>query len=169
MQLRQSITPCLWFDSQAEDAARFYTEIFSNSRVLSVSRFGEAGHEIHGRPPGSVMTVAFELNGQEFTALNGGPHFKFNEAVSFQVYCDTQEELDYYWERLSEGGDVNAQQCGWLKDRFGLSWQVVPSILPELVKDPELEASQRAMEALLRMKKLDIDALKSAYEGASQG
>lgn len=169
MQLRQSITPCLWFDSQAEDAARFYTEIFSNSRVLSVSRFGEAGQEIHGRPPGSVMTVAFELNGQEFTALNGGPHFKFNEAISFQVYCDTQDELDYFWEWLSEGGDVDAQQCGWLKDRFGLSWQIVPSIVPELVKDPESEASQRAMEALLRMKKFDIEALKRAYEGASQG
>ena len=168
MQLRQSITPCLWFDGQAEDAARFYTEIFSNSRVLSVSRFGEAGREIHGRAPGSVMTVAFELNGQEFTALNGGPHFKFNEAISFQVYCDTQDELDYYWERLSEGGDPAAQQCGWLKDRFGLSWQIVPSIVPELLKDHESAASQRAMEALLRMKKIDLEELESAYEGASR-
>ncbi|HTE19180.1 MAG TPA: VOC family protein [Armatimonadota bacterium] len=168
MQLRQSITPCLWFDGQAEDAARFYTEIFSNSRVLSVSRFGEAGREIHGRAAGSVMTVAFELNGQEFTALNGGPHFKFNEAISFQVYCDTQDELDYYWERLSEGGDPAAQQCGWLKDRFGLSWQIVPSIVPELLKDHESAASQRAMEALLRMKKIDLEELESAYEGASR-
>ena len=114
-----------------------------------------------------MMAVAFELNGQEFSALNGGPHFKFNEAISFQVFCDTQDEVDYFWERLSEGGDPNAQQCGWLKDRFGLSWQIVPSLLPELLNDPQSEGSQRATEAMLRMKKLDIEKLKQAYGGSS--
>jgi predicted 3-demethylubiquinone-9 3-methyltransferase (glyoxalase superfamily) len=167
MQLKRSITPCLWFDSQAEEAARFYTGIFENSRIVSVTRYGEAGHEIHGRPPGAVMAVAFEINGQEFSALNGGPLFKFNEAISFQVYCETQDEVDYYWERLSQGGDPNAQQCGWLKDRFGLSWQVVPTLLLELISDPSDERSQRAMEAMLQMKKLDIEKLKQAYEGSA--
>jgi predicted 3-demethylubiquinone-9 3-methyltransferase (glyoxalase superfamily) len=165
MQNIQQITPCLWFDDQAEAAANFYISIFQNSRIVTVSRYGEAGHEIHGRPSGSVMTVAFELDGQSFTALNGGPIFKFNEAISFQVGCETQKEVDYYWEKLSAGGDEKAQQCGWLKDRYGVSWQIVPAILPELVGDPESEQSQRAMQAMLQMKKLDIKKLKQAYQG----
>ncbi|MEX0653006.1 MAG: VOC family protein [Phycisphaeraceae bacterium] len=165
MKTSQPITPFLWFDDQAEEAAEFYTAIFRNSRITSISRFGEAGREIHGKPTGSVMTVAFELDGQPFTALNGGPMFKLNEAVSFQVFCETQDQVDYFWEKLSEGGDERAQQCGWLKDKYGVSWQVVPTALPELVGDPDSEKSQRAMEAMLQMKKLDIDELKRAYEG----
>src|SRR5204863_178199 len=132
------------------------------SKITEVSHYDEAGKEIHGRAPGSVMTVAFELNGQSFTGLNGGPVFKFNEAVSLQIECATQEEVDYYWEKLGEGGDPEARQCGWLKDKFGLSWQVVPAILPELVGDPESSASQRAMEAMMKMKKLDIAELERA-------
>jgi predicted 3-demethylubiquinone-9 3-methyltransferase (glyoxalase superfamily) len=158
----QRITPCLWFDDQAEEAAAFYTGIFENSRVVSVSRYGDAGREIHGKAPGTVMVVAFELEGQAFTALNGGPMFKFNEAVSLQVACETQEEVDYYWEKLSAGGDAAAQQCGWLKDRYGLSWQVVPNVLRELISDPDPERSQRAMRAMLRMKKIDIAGLTRA-------
>jgi predicted 3-demethylubiquinone-9 3-methyltransferase (glyoxalase superfamily) len=163
MQIKQKITPCLWFDNQAEEAAGFYLSVFKNSRIVNVTRYGEAGKEIHGRPPGSVLTVAFELDGQSFTALNGGPVFKFNEAVSFQVNCDTQEEIDYYWEKLTEDGDEKAQQCGWLKDKYGLSWQVVPTILDELMDDADPAKSDRVMEAVLRMKKLDIDELKRAY------
>lgn len=158
------ITPCLWFDSEAEEAARFYCSIFSNSRILRVSRYGEAGHEIHGKPAGSVLTVAFELDGQSFTALNGGPVFRFNEAISFQVSCDTQKELDHYWEGLRAGGDESAQQCGWLKDRFGVSWQIVPSVLPDMMTDADPTRTDRVMAAMLRMKKLDIAALKRAYE-----
>jgi predicted 3-demethylubiquinone-9 3-methyltransferase (glyoxalase superfamily) len=165
MQIAQKITPCLWFDDQAEAAAEFYTAVFANSRIVSIARYGEAGREIHGKKPGTVMTVAFELDGQAFTALNGGPLFKFSEAISFQVSCETQDELDYYWERLSAGGDETAQQCGWLKDKFGLSWQIIPSVLPMLVSDPDSPNSQRAMEAMLKMKKLDIDALERAYAG----
>ena len=161
----QRIAPCLWFDDQAEDAARFYVSIFKNSRVGNISRYGESGHEIHGRAAGSVMTVDFELDGHPFTALNGGPQFKFNEAVSFQINCETQDEIDYYWEKLSEGGDEKAQVCGWLKDKFGLSWQVVPILLAELVKDPDSEKGQRAFKAMLGMKKLDIAELKRAYDG----
>ncbi len=160
----QRISPCLWFDDQAEEAANFYVGIFKNSRIVKISRYGEAGREIHGRPAGSVMTADFELDGLPFTALNGGPLFKFNEAISFQVMCETQEEVDYYWEKLSEGGDEKAQQCGWLKDKFGASWQVVPTILNELVEDPDSEGGQRAFAAMLRMKKLDIAELKRAYE-----
>jgi predicted 3-demethylubiquinone-9 3-methyltransferase (glyoxalase superfamily) len=160
-----AITPCLWFDTQAEEAARFYTGIFKNSSTGTITRYGEAGREVHGRPAGTVMTVEFELNGQPFTALNGGPNFKFNEAVSFQIMCRTQEEVDHYWDRLSEGGDPKAQQCGWLKDKYGLSWQVVPTVLVEMMSDPDREKSGRAMEAMLQMKKLDIAALKRAYEG----
>jgi predicted 3-demethylubiquinone-9 3-methyltransferase (glyoxalase superfamily) len=163
MQVLKKITPCLWFDDQAEAAAKFYTGIFKNSRILKIARYGKAGHEIHKRPAGSVMTVAFELEGQSFTALNGGPIFKFNEAISFQVMCETQEEVDYYWDRLSQGGDKNAQQCGWLKDQYGVSWQVVPRVLIEMVGDPDSEKSQRAMQAMLQMKKLDIEKLKRAY------
>jgi predicted 3-demethylubiquinone-9 3-methyltransferase (glyoxalase superfamily) len=163
MQVGRKITPCLWFDDQAEAAVAFYTGIFRNSKVVSVSRYGEAGHEIHGKPAGTVLTVAFELEGQAFTALNGGPVFKFNEAISFQVDCGTQEEVDHYWEKLSEGGDPKAQQCGWLKDKYGVSWQVVPRVLVEMMSDPDSEKSGRAMEAMLQMRKIDIAALKRAY------
>lgn len=165
MHVGQRITPCLWFDDQAEDAAAFYTGIFRDSRIVRVARYGEAGREVHGKPAGAVMVVAFELEGQTFTALNGGPMFKFNEAISFQVNCETQGEVDYYWEKLSEGGDVKAQQCGWLKDKYGASWQVVPSVLVEMINDPDPERSQRVMGAMLQMKKLDIDGLKRAYAG----
>jgi predicted 3-demethylubiquinone-9 3-methyltransferase (glyoxalase superfamily) len=167
MTAAKPITPCLWFDTQAEEAARFYTGIFKNSRIGTISRYGEVGREVHGRPAGTVMTVEFELNGQPFTALNGGPHFKFNEAVSFQIMCDTQEELDHYWDRLSQGGDPKAQQCGWLKDKFGLSWQVIPTALIEMLMDADREKSGRAMEAMLQMKKLDIPALERAFEGGA--
>src|SRR3970040_767565 len=161
MHISQKITPCLWFDDQAEEAATFYVSIFKNSKITSIARYSKAGQEIHGRPPGSVMTVSFELDGQPFTALNGGPVFTFNEAVSLQVQCDTQTEVDYYWDKLSKGGDPNAQQCGWLKDKYGLwSWQVVPTVLPEMLKDHESARAQRAMDALLRMKKLDIGELQ---------
>ena len=161
----QRIAPCLWFEHQAEDAARFYTGIFKNSRIGKISHYGEAGREIHGRPPGSVMTVTFELDGQEFTALNGGPIFRFNEAISFQVYCRNQEEVDYYWEKLGEGGDERAKQCGWLKDKYGVSWQVVPTALIDIVSDPTSEKSQRAMTAMLQMKKIDSAAMERAYAG----
>ncbi len=154
------ITPCLWFDSEAEDAAQHYTAIFPNSGIGRVTRYGEAGHEFHGKAPGTVMTVAFELDGQPFTALNGGPRFRFNEAVSLQVICETQAEIDHYWQRLSEGGDEAAQNCGWLKDRYGVSWQVVPAMLPPLLADPA--TSQRVMQALLPMKKFDIETLRRA-------
>lgn len=165
MAIARRIAPCLWFDDQAEEAAKFYTSIFKNSKIGAIARYGEAGHEFHGKPPGTVMTVAFELEGQPFTGLNGGPNFQFNEAISFQVMCETQEEVDYYWDKLSAGGNEKAQQCGWLKDKFGVSWQVVPEIVSELVRDPDSEKSQRAMQALLQMKKLDIAELKRAYEG----
>ena len=165
MQVTQRITPCLWFDYQAEEAVTFYTAIFRNSRIVQVARYGEAGREIHGKPAGTVMTVAFELEGQAFTALNGGPLFKFNEAISFQVSCETQAEVDRYWEKLSEGGDVNAQQCGWLKDKYGASWQIVPRVLVEMITDPDAEKSQRVMGAMLQMKKIDIDGLRRAYAG----
>jgi predicted 3-demethylubiquinone-9 3-methyltransferase (glyoxalase superfamily) len=161
----QRITPCLWFDSQGEEAAKFYTGIFKNSRIVNIARYGEAGREVHGRPAGSAMTVAFELDGQRFTALNGGPLFKFSEAISFQVDCETQQEVDHYWDKLSEGGDKKAQQCGWLKDKYGLSWQVVPRILIEMMSDPDTEKSGRAMNAMLKMKKIDIAGLKRAYAG----
>ncbi len=165
MQISHKITPCLWFDHEAEEAAKFYTSIFQNSRIGRITRYGKEGYEIHGRPEGTVMTVEFEIAGQTFTALNGGPIFRFNEAISFQVLCDTQEEVDYYWERLSEGGDKAAQQCGWLKDKYGLSWQVVPKVLIELVGEPDSEKSQRAMKAMLQMKKIDLPKLRRAYDG----
>ena len=161
----QKITPFLWFDSQAEETARFYTQIFKDSKILSVSRYGKAGAEASGRPKGTVMTVAIQLDGQEFLALNGGPHFKFTEAISLVVNCESQEEVNYYWEKLSAGGDEKAQQCGWLKDKYGLSWQVAPTVLIKLVNDPDYEKSQRAMKAMLHMKKIDIAALKRASEG----
>jgi predicted 3-demethylubiquinone-9 3-methyltransferase (glyoxalase superfamily) len=165
MQISQKISPCLWFDNQAEQAANFYISIFKNSKIIQISRYGEVGQEVHGRPPGSVMTVAFELDGQMFTGLNGGPIFKFNEAVSFQVYCDTQKEVDHYWDKLSAGGDEKAQQCGWLKDKYGLSWQVVPRVLIDMVTDPDAQKSQRVFGAMLQMKKIDIEKLKKAYAG----
>ncbi len=165
MQNMQKIAPCLWFDDRAEEAAEFYTAIFRNSKIVNITRYSEAGQEVHGKPAGSVLTVAFELEGQTFTALNGGPMFKFNEAISFQVNCETQEEVDYYWDKLSEGGDEKAQQCGWLKDKYGASWQIVPRVLVEMLSDHDSEKSQRAMIAMLQMKKIDIDALKRAYAG----
>ena len=160
----QKITPCLWFDSNAEEAVNFYTSIFKNSKIGNISRYGEAGYEIHGEPAGTVMTIEFELNGQAFTALNGGPMFKFNEAISFQVSCESQEAVDYYWGRLSEGGDEKAQVCGWLKDKYGVSWQIVPTVLVEMLQDKDAEKSGRVMEALLQMGKIDIKRLKQAYE-----
>jgi predicted 3-demethylubiquinone-9 3-methyltransferase (glyoxalase superfamily) len=159
------IAPCLWFDNQGEEAAKFYTSIFKSSRIIRTSRYGEAGREIHGRAAGSVMTVEFELDGQPFTALNGGPIFQFNEAVSLQVYCETQEEIDFYWQKLSEGGDPNSQQCGWLKDRYGLSWQIVPTFLGEMASDPDRKKTDRVMTAILQMKKLDLAKLKKAFAG----
>ena len=160
----QKITPCLWFDSEAEDAARFYTSVFKNSRIGRIARYGREGKEIHGRPEGSVLTVEFEINGQMFTALNGGPVFKFNEAVSFQVPCDSQDDVDYYWERLSAGGDEKAQQCGWLKDKYGVSWQIVPTVLGKMLQDKERKRADRVMKAMLQMKKVDIAGLERAYE-----
>ena len=165
MPVTARIAPCLWFDDRAEEAARFYVGIFKNSRIREISRYTEAGHEVHGRPAGSVMVVSFELDGQPFTALNGGPLFQFSEAISFQISCETQDEVDRYWSQLSAGGDPSAQQCGWLKDRFGLSWQVVPTVLPTLLADPDPAKSKRTMEAMLRMKKLDIAALRRAHAG----
>lgn len=159
------ITPCLWFDAQAEEAALFYISIFKDSKISAISRYPEVGQETHGKPPGSVLTVAFELNGQPFTALNGGPQFKFNQAVSLQIDCEDQEEVDYYWNRLSEGSDPDQGQCGWIKDKFGFFWQVVPKILPILLSDPDTAKAQRAFQALLEMKKLDIAALRRAFAG----
>jgi predicted 3-demethylubiquinone-9 3-methyltransferase (glyoxalase superfamily) len=159
----QRIIPFLWFDDQAEEAARFYVGIFENSRIVRITRYGEAGHSRHGRPAGTVMVVDFELEGQPFTALNGGPGFTFNEALSLQIRCETQEEIDYFWEKLSAGGDASAQQCGWLKDKYGLSWQVTPTMVIELISGPDAQRSGAAMEAMLRMKKLDIAALQQAY------
>jgi predicted 3-demethylubiquinone-9 3-methyltransferase (glyoxalase superfamily) len=165
MIMSNAIVPCLWFDTQAEDAARFYTGIFKNSTIGTITRYSEAGREVHGRAAGTVMTVEFDLNGQKFTALNGGPHFKFNEAISFQIMCQNQQEVDHYWNKLSQGGDPSAQQCGWLKDKFGVSWQVVPTPLLEMLTDSDREKADRTMEAMLQMKKLDIAELERAYEG----
>ncbi|MDQ3875040.1 MAG: VOC family protein [Actinomycetota bacterium] len=152
----QKITPCLWFDTEGEEAAKFYSSVFPNSRIVDVAHYGEAGP----RPAGTVMTVSFELDGQEFVALNGGPEFTFNEAISFQVSCETQEEVDAFWSALSEGGEEGP--CGWLKDKFGVSWQIVPTALPRLLADPDREKSQRVMAAMLQMKKIEIDGLERA-------
>jgi predicted 3-demethylubiquinone-9 3-methyltransferase (glyoxalase superfamily) len=152
----QKITPYLWFDTEGEDAARFYTSVFPNSRIVEIARYGSAGP----RPEGSVMTVGFELDGQKFVALNGGPEFTFSEAISFQVSCETQDEVDEYWDRLSEGGEEGP--CGWLKDRYGLSWQIVPTALFRLLDDPDREKAQRVMEAMLQMKKIEIAGLEQA-------
>ena len=164
----QRITPFLWFDSQAEEAVRFYTSVFKNSRIVSTTQYPEAGKENHKRPPGSVMTIEFELEGQSFIALNGGPTFKFTEAVSLLITCQDQAEIDYYWDRLTPGGDPKAQVCGWLKDKFGLSWQVAPAMLLEIWKGPDTAAKGRAMEAMMKMKKIDIAEIKRAHAGAGE-
>jgi predicted 3-demethylubiquinone-9 3-methyltransferase (glyoxalase superfamily) len=161
----QKISPCLWFDKQAEDAAKFYVSVFDKSRIVRTTRYTEVGQEVHGQKPGSIMTVEFELEGQLFAGLNGGPDFKFNEAISLQVLCGTQEEVDKYWNRLSEGGDPKSQQCGWLKDKFGLSWQIVPTVLHDLIADSDAGKAGRVMGVMLKMKKLDIAKLKQAAAG----
>ena len=161
----QRITPFLWFDSQAEEAVSFYSSVFKNSKIVTTTRYGQAGAEASGRPKGTVMTMAFRLDGQDFVALNGGPHFKFTEAISFVINCESQDEVDYYWEKLSEGGDPKAQQCGWLKDKYGLSWQIVPTVLGELLSAPDPDKSQRVMKAMLQMKKIDIETLRRAFVG----
>jgi predicted 3-demethylubiquinone-9 3-methyltransferase (glyoxalase superfamily) len=170
----QKITPCLWFDNEAEEAAKFYTSVFSagpggkNSEIGRIGRYNKEGYEFHHRPAGSILTIEFTLDGQSFLALNGGPVFKFTEAVSLIVYCDTQEEIDYYWEKLSEGGDDEAKQCGWLKDKYGLSWQITPKILTGMFLDAESERSERVMKAMMQMKKLDIAELERAFSGEEE-
>jgi predicted 3-demethylubiquinone-9 3-methyltransferase (glyoxalase superfamily) len=155
--MTNQIIPCLWFDDQAEEAAIFYTAIFKNSKIETINRYGKEGFEIHGQKEGTVLTVSFQINGQSFTALNGGPVFKFNESISFQVFCETQEEIDYYWSKLSDEGQES--QCGWLKDKYGISWQIVPAILPKLLSDPS--KADRVTNAFLKMKKFDIEKLLS--------
>ncbi len=162
----QKITNCLWFDRQALEAAKFYVSIFrKGSKILDVSYYGKEGREVHGMPEGTVLVAEFSLRGQHFTALNGGPLFKFNESISFQVHCEDQKEIDQFWEKLSKGGDPKARQCGWLKDKYGLSWQVVPSILGKLMSGSDSIKSGRVMKAMLQMGKLDIEVLKKAYRG----
>ena len=158
----QKINPCLWFDDKAEEAAKFYVSIFKNSKLGNITRYGEAGAEVSGRPTGSVMTVTFEIEGQEFVALNGGPHFKFSEAISFMVKCETQKEIDEMWEKLSQGGKEG--QCGWLKDKYGLSWQIVSPVWDEMLRDKDVKKSERVMKAILQMTKPDIKTLKQAYD-----
>jgi predicted 3-demethylubiquinone-9 3-methyltransferase (glyoxalase superfamily) len=160
----QKITPFLWFDHQAEEAAKFYTSVFKNSKVGKSTRYGEAAEKAAGRPAGSVMTVEFELEGQKFTALNGGPVFKFNESISFVVNCETQEEVDYLWEKLTADGGKDVE-CGWLRDKYGLSWQIVPTVLIEMLQDKDHEKAERVMKAMLQMQKIDIKTLKEAYAG----
>lgn len=158
----QKITPFLWFDHQAEEAANFYVSIFKNSKIGATARYNEAGAKVSGMPAGTVMTIEFELNGQKFTALNGGPVFKFTEAISFVVNCETQEDVDHYWQKLTESGEES--QCGWLKDKYGVSWQIVPTILGKLMSDSNPEKSQRVMQAMLQMKKIDIQKLQEVYD-----
>jgi predicted 3-demethylubiquinone-9 3-methyltransferase (glyoxalase superfamily) len=166
MPVTQKISPCLWFDTQAEEAAHYYVGIFKNARITHITRYGEAGKEIHGKPAGSVLTVEFELDGLPFTALNGGPVFQFNEAVSLMIDAETQDEIDYYWDKLTAGGPKDAQQCGWLKDKYGVSWQVFPFALNRsMLSDPNDPKSQRAFAAMMEMKKIDIAALQRAYNG----
>jgi predicted 3-demethylubiquinone-9 3-methyltransferase (glyoxalase superfamily) len=160
---KQRIMPCLWFATEAEEAANFYCSIFKDSRINQISRYGKEGFEKHGKQPGSVMVVAFELEGQKFVALNGGPQFKFSEAISFQIHCETQKEVDYFWDKLSSGGEEGP--CGWLKDKFGLSWQIVPSVIPQMMTDADTTKSERVMNAVLSMKKLDLETLQRAYAG----
>jgi predicted 3-demethylubiquinone-9 3-methyltransferase (glyoxalase superfamily) len=159
----QKITPCLWFDHQAEEAAKFYVSIFKHSKIGTMTRYGEAGAKVSGRPNGSVMTVTFEIEGQEFVALNGGPHFTFSEAISLMVKCETQKEMDEMWEKLSQGGEEGP--CGWLKDKYGLSWQIVSPEWNEMLGDKDVEKSERVMKAILQMTKPDIKTLKRAYDG----
>lgn len=159
---KQTITPCLWFDTQAEDAAKLYCSIFPNSKITAISRFPDAGQEVHGKPAGSVMVAAFVLDGQPFTALNGGPQFKHSEAVSFQIMCETQADIDHFWSRLTADGGQEGP-CGWLKDKFGVSWQVVPTAIPRMMSDPDPAKPARVMNAFMQMKKLDIAALERAY------
>lgn len=159
----QPITPFLWFDNQTEEAVKFYTSVFRNSKIGKTTRYTEAGQEIHQQKPGTVQSIAFELNGQPFMALNGGPYFKINEAISFMVFCETQAEVDHYWEKLSAVPE--SEQCGWLKDKFGVTWQVIPTELDKLLSDPDPARAQRATTAMLQMKKLDIAALKKAADG----
>lgn len=161
--IAQKIAPCLWFDTQAE-AARFYVSVFLNAKLGRISHYGNEGQNIHGKASGMVMVAEFTLEGQNFVALNGGPHFTFDEAVSFQVFCETQDEIDYYWSRLGDGGEYGP--CGWLKDRFGLSWQVVPSVVPDMMTDPDRAKSDRVMKAILQMKKIDLAVLRRAYDNA---
>lgn len=158
----QKITPCLWFDNQAEEAANFYVSIFEKSKIGNTTRYGEAGATVSGRPKGSVMTVTFEIEGQEFVALNGGPHFTFSEAISLMVKCETQKDIDEMWEKLSQGGETG--QCGWLKDKYGLSWQIVSPVWEEMLRDKDVKKSERVMKAILQMTKPDIKTLKQAYE-----
>ena len=157
----REITSCLWYDSEAEEAVNFYMSVFKDAKMGRIACYGEEGHEIHERETGSVMTVEFEIAGRKFVAINGGPSFKFDEAISFQIHCDTQEEIDYFWSKLSEGGEESV--CGWLKDKFGLSWQVLPAVLPEMLLDADTVKSQRVTKAFMQMKKFDIEALKQAY------
>ena len=164
MKISQKIAPCLWFDREGEEAANLYVSIFPNSRIVDIARYGKAGFETHRQPEGAVMTVAFELAGLPFTALNGGPIFKFTEAISLQIYVDDQKELDHYWDKLTPGGDPKSHVCGWLKDRYGLSWQVVPAKMLDWFTKPD-EKSQRAFSAMMKMGKLDIAALERAYRG----
>ena len=161
--VKQKITPCLWFDDQAEDAAKFYVSVFKNSKLGEISRYGKEGFEIHGRKAGTVMTAEWEIEGQKFVGLNGGPQFKFSEAISFQIMCEDQKEIDHFWSKLTAGGQEGP--CGWLKDKFGLSWQVVPTALIDMLKDPDTAKSQRVTKAFLQMKKFDIAELKRAFEG----
>lgn len=162
MAIKQRLSTNLWLDTKAEDAANFYVSVFKNSKINKIRRYGKAGQEIHKKPDGSVMTVEFSIDGETFVALNGGPDFKFNESVSFIVNCESQQEIDYYWEKLSDGGDPKAQQCGWLKDKFGVSWQVVPVILDELIKDHKSDQYEAVMQAMFKMKKLNIQQLEKA-------
>jgi len=165
MATMQKITSNLWFNGQAEEAVNYYTSIFNGSKIGRKSYYGKAGFEYHQKPEGTVMTIEFEIEGQKFLALNAGSEFKFNEAVSFIVNCDTQEEVDYYWDKLSVDGDPNGQMCGWLKDKYGLSWQIVPAIIGDFAADPDPEKSDRVMNAVFTMKKLDINTLEQAYKG----
>lgn len=159
----QKISPNLWFDRQAEDAANFYVSIFKNSKIGRITRYSKIGFEFHGMEEGAVMTVEFQIEGQEFVGLNGGPQFNFNEAISFIVNCDSQEEVDYYWDRLCEGGDKNAQVCGWLKDKFGVSWQIVPNELTDMLQDSNTQRTDKVLSAMFQMKKLDLKTLRAAY------
>lgn len=161
----KKMSTCLWFDTQAEEAARFYTSIFPNSKITQVTHYGAEGHDQHKKPAGSVLTVSFQLDGNEFTGLNGGPGFTFNEAISLELHCETQKDIDYFWDKLTPGGDPKAQVCGWLKDKYGVSWQVAPAVMYQWLENSPNPASERVMKAMMQMQKLDLATLKSAYEG----